>query len=80
MCLLAGDQAALFACKLEVLAAGGHSVIMTVSGPMATLVFPERTAPLAVLAASKLADVPLEIKPDAKLGKDAAPTLYFQGG
>ncbi len=53
---------------------------MTVSGPMATLVFPERTAPLAVLAASKLADVPLEIKPDAKLGKDAAPTLYFQGG
>ncbi|GAB4821570.1 hypothetical protein N2152v2_008616 [Parachlorella kessleri] len=53
---------------------------MTVSGPMATLVFPERTAPLAVLAASKLADVPFEIKPDAKLGKDAAPTLYFQGG
>ena len=53
---------------------------MTVSGPIATLVFPERTAPLAVLAASKLADVPLDVKPDTKLGKDAAPTLYFQGG
>jgi hypothetical protein len=53
---------------------------MTVGGPVATLVFPERSAPLAVLAASKLADVPLDVKPDAKLNKDAAPTLVFPGG
>lgn len=45
-----------------------------------TLIFPERAAPLAVLAAAKLAGVQLEVKPDGKLSKDAAPTLVFASG
>lgn len=53
---------------------------MTVGGAAAALVFPERTAPLAVLAAAKLAEVKLEVKPDAKLPKDAPVSLVFPSG
>lgn len=49
-------------------------------GSPVSLVYPERSAPLAVLAAAKLAGVDIAVKPDAKLGKDAPPTLIFASG
>ena len=44
------------------------------------LFFPEKTAPLAVLAAASLAGVDLEVKADAKAAKDSQPVLTFPSG
>ena len=44
------------------------------------LSYPEKTAPLAVLAAASLAGVALEVKPDAKAAKDSQPVLSFPSG
>lgn len=48
-------------------------------GDAIVLTFAEKV-PLAVLAASKLAGVPLEIDASAKVAKGAAPTLVFPSG
>jgi hypothetical protein len=44
------------------------------------LSYPEKSAPLAVLAAARLAGVAIEAKPDAKAAKDSPPTLSFSSG
>ena len=44
------------------------------------LAFPEKSPPLAVMAAARLAGVALEAKPDAKAAKDAPSTLKFASG
>lgn len=44
------------------------------------LAFPEKSPPLAVFAAARLAGVAIEAKPDSKAAKDAPATLTFAGG
>ncbi|EFN53000.1 hypothetical protein CHLNCDRAFT_137448 [Chlorella variabilis] len=44
------------------------------------LAFPEKSPPLAVMAAARLAGVALEAKPDAKAAKDTPSTLKFASG
>jgi chromate transport protein ChrA len=44
------------------------------------LAFPEKSPPLAVFAAARLAGVAIEAKPDAKAAKDAPATLTFPSG
>ena len=44
------------------------------------LTYPDKTVPLAVLAASGLASVELDVQPDAKAAKDIPPALTFPSG
>lgn len=55
-----------------------HIGLSTMSQPV--LSYPEKSAPLAVLAAARLAGVAIEAKPDAKAAKDSPPTLSFSSG
>ena len=44
------------------------------------LTYSDKALPLAVLAASGLASVELDVQPDAKASKDSPPALAFPSG